>query len=169
MTIVTVGDVLGVGGVEVGGGVGLSLVVRVLVLVVRVPEPPAQYWWLTKISNKLLLRSENKISKNREGLIYRQMRSYESSLGRDSRESSEDTDVERGRVTGSSCCSVRCILFLLLVRRLGTGRQNIAAVARVAVAVAVLKEMLPPWLLLWILLLLLLSREMWPPWSLASY
>ena len=47
MTIVTVGAVLGVGGVEVGGGVGLSLVVRVLVLVVRVPEPPAQYWWLT--------------------------------------------------------------------------------------------------------------------------
>ena len=61
------------------------------------------------------------------------MRSYESSLGRDSRESSEDTDVERGRVTGSSWCSVRCILFLLLllVRRLGTGRQNIAAVASV--------------------------------------
>ena len=57
MTIVTLGAVLGVGGVEVGGGVGLSLVVRVLVLVVRVPEPPAQHWWLTKISNKLLLRS----------------------------------------------------------------------------------------------------------------
>ena len=76
------------------------------------------------------------------------MRSYESSLGRDSRESSEDTDVERGRVIGSSCCSVRCILFLLLlVRRLGTGRQNIAAVV----------------------IVLLLSREMWPPWSLASY
>ena len=75
LTTVTVGALLGVGGVEVGGGVGLSLVVRVLVLVVRVPEPPAQYWWLTKISNKLLLRSENKISNNREGLIYQQMRS----------------------------------------------------------------------------------------------
>ena len=57
MTNVTLGTLLDVGGVEVGGGVGLSLVVRVLVLVVRVPEPPAQYWWLTKISNKLLLRS----------------------------------------------------------------------------------------------------------------
>ena len=75
MTMVTLGTLLDVGGVEVGGGVGLSLVVRVLVLVVRVPEPPAQYWWLTKISNKLLLRSENKISNNREGLIYQQMRS----------------------------------------------------------------------------------------------
>ena len=62
------------------------------------------------------------------------MRSYESSLGRDSRESSEDTDVERGRVTGSSWCSVLCILFLLLlVRRLGTGRQNIAAVVTAVV------------------------------------
>ena len=57
MTIVTLGAVLCVGGVEVGGGVGLSLVVRVLVLVVRVPEPPAPYWWLTKISNKLATRS----------------------------------------------------------------------------------------------------------------
>ena len=57
LTTVTVGALLCVGGVEVGGGVGLSLVVRVLVLVVRVPEPPAQHWWLTKISNKLLLRS----------------------------------------------------------------------------------------------------------------
>ena len=57
VTIVTIVTLLDVGGVEVGGGVGLSLVVRVLVLVVRVPEPPAQYWWLTKISNKLLLRS----------------------------------------------------------------------------------------------------------------
>ena len=43
LTIVTLGALLGVGGVEVGGGVGLPLVVRVLVLVVRVPEPPAQH------------------------------------------------------------------------------------------------------------------------------
>ena len=50
-------------------------------------------------------------------------------MGRDSRESREDTEVEWGRLTVvSSWCSVRCILFLLLlVRRLG--RQNIAAVA----------------------------------------
>ena len=40
LTIVTLGALLGVGGVEVGGGVGLPLVVRVLVLVVRVTEPP---------------------------------------------------------------------------------------------------------------------------------
>ena len=40
LTIVTLGTLLGVGGVEVGGGVGLPLVVRVLVLVVRVTEPP---------------------------------------------------------------------------------------------------------------------------------
>ena len=40
VTIVTLGALLGVGGVEVGGGVGLPLVVRVLVLVVRVTEPP---------------------------------------------------------------------------------------------------------------------------------
>ena len=50
-------------------------------------------------------------------------------MGRDSRESREDTEVEWGRLTVvSSWCSVRCILrFFLLVRRLG--RQNIAAVA----------------------------------------
>ena len=46
LTIVTLGALLGVGGVEVGGGVGLPLVVRVLVLVVRVTEPPAQHWWV---------------------------------------------------------------------------------------------------------------------------
>ena len=48
-------------------------------------------------------------------------------MGRDSRESREDTEVEWGRLTVvSSWCSVRCILrFFLLVRRLG--RQNIAA------------------------------------------
>ena len=40
LTIVTLGALLGVGGVEVGGGVRLPLVVRVLVLVVRVTEPP---------------------------------------------------------------------------------------------------------------------------------
>ena len=40
LTIVTLGALLGVGGVEVGGGVGLPLVVGVLVLVVRVTEPP---------------------------------------------------------------------------------------------------------------------------------
>ena len=61
-------------------------------------------------------------------------------MGRDSRESREDTEVEWGRLTVvSSWCSVRCILrFFLLVRRLG--RQNIAAVA----VTVVLKRDVPP-------------------------
>ena len=67
LTIVTLGALLGVGGVEVGGGVGLPLVVRVLVLVVRVTEPPAQHWWVmdSYLHIKLFLRSENEISKNK--------------------------------------------------------------------------------------------------------
>ena len=61
-------------------------------------------------------------------------------MGRDSRESREDTEVEWGRLTVvSSWCSVRCILrFFLLVRRLG--RQNIAAAVALIVTVVLKRD-----------------------------
>ena len=64
-------------------------------------------------------------------------------MGRDSRESREDTEVEWGRLTVvSSWCSVRCILrFFLLVRRLG--RQNIAAAVALIVTVVLKRGVAP--------------------------